>query len=49
MNKKYFCILFMILSIIAENKTDNATSDSYVLPGDVKKTKRIWMRVVGDF
>ena len=38
-----------LMSIIAENKTDNATSDSYVLPGDVKKTKRIWMRVVGDF
>ena len=38
-----------LMSIISENKTDNATSNSYVLPGDVKKTKRIWMRVVGDF
>jgi hypothetical protein len=38
-----------LMSIISENKTDKAESDSYISPGDVKKTKKIWMRVVGDF
>lgn len=38
-----------LMSIIAENTTDKAESDSYISPGDVKKTKKIWMRIVGDF
>jgi hypothetical protein len=38
-----------LMSIIAENTTDKAESESYISPGDVKKTKKIWMRVVGDF
>ena len=38
-----------LMSIISENTTDKAESNSYISPGDVKKTKKIWMRVVGDF
>lgn len=38
-----------LMSIIPENTTDKAESNSYIAPGDVKKTKKIWMRVVGDF
>jgi hypothetical protein len=38
-----------LMSLIAENTTDKAEADSYISPGDVKKTKKIWMRVVGDF
>ena len=38
-----------LMSIIPENTTDKAESNSYIAHGDVKKTKKIWMRVVGDF
>jgi hypothetical protein len=38
-----------LMSIIDGNKTENATSDSYVPPGTVNKTERVWVRIVGDF
>jgi hypothetical protein len=38
-----------LMSMISEKKTENATSDSYVSPGTVNKTERVWVRIVGNF
>lgn len=37
------------MSMISGNKTDHAVANSYVSPGTVKQTDKIWIRVVGDF
>jgi hypothetical protein len=37
------------MSMISGKKTDDAVANSYVSPGTVKQTNKIWMRVVGDF
>jgi len=38
-----------LLSRVSANKTEVCTGSSYVSPGTVKPTTRIWLRVVGNF
>ena len=36
-------------SSVSENKTEECSGSAYVPPGTLKKTTKIWLRVVGNF
>jgi hypothetical protein len=38
-----------MMAMVSANKVEECNGTAYVPPGTVKQTKRIWMRIVGEF
>lgn len=38
-----------LFSTISENKTETVSADPFIVTGTLKKTAKVWVKVVGDF